>query len=311
MTQFFSKKSIIHKTVQVAGSTMVSRVLGVIRELLTVKYLGAGIASDAFITAFKIPNSLRKMFAEGALSAAFVPAFIAVLRKDEKKAHSLMSWGFIIFEGILLLLCELVMIFAPFVVYLIAPGFSQEQIAYTVPLLRILMPFILFISSGALLAGALQAMGQFFVPAFGPILLNIVFIIGLLICLTFHWPVEVLCFFILFGGFLLFVQHLVAYWQLNFKLGAPTVQARSAFFKLLPRFFVCFLSAGIMEISLFIDTAFGSFLPAGSLSLINYANRFMGIPLGVFAVAFSTILLPHFSRISVYAPKRLNFYDLV
>jgi len=310
MTQFFSKKSIIHKTMQVAGSTMVSRVLGVIRELLTVKYLGAGIASDAFITAFKIPNSLRKMFAEGALSAAFVPAFIAVLRKDEKKAHSLMSWGFIIFEGILLLLCALVMIFAPFVVYLIAPGFSQEQIAYTVPLLRILMPFILFISSGALLAGALQAMGQFFVPAFGPILLNIVFIIGLLICLTFHWPVEVLCFFILFGGFLLFVQHLVAYWQLNFKLGAPTVQARSAFFKLLPRFFVCFLSAGIMEISLFIDTAFGSFLPAGSLSLINYANRFMGIPLGVFAVAFSTILLPHFSRISVYAPKRLNFYIL-
>lgn len=310
MAHFLHKKSIIKKTIQVGGSTLISRMLGVVRELLMVKFLGAGAASDAFITAFKIPNSLRKIFAEGALSAAFVPSFITILRKEESYAHSLMTWAFLVFEGALLVLCALIMYFASLVITLVAPGFSSEQIALTIPLLRILMPFIFFISSSALLAAALQAMGRFFVPAFGPILLNFVFIIGLLICWLFKLRVDTFCFFVLVGGLLLFVHHLIAYWQLHFSFGPLTVRSWEVFKEILPKFFLCLLSMSVMEISLFIDTAFASYLPEGSISLIYYANRFMGIPLGVFAVALSTILLPHFSRISVYAPKRLNFYLL-
>ena len=310
MSQVLHKKSIIKKTVQIGGSTLISRFLGIIRELLMVRFLGAGIVSDAFLTAYKIPSSLRKIFAEGALSAAFVPSFIAALRKKENEAYSLMSLAFVLFEGSLLILCALIMIFARPVIATIAPGFSVEQVAITVPLLRVLMPFIFFISSSALLAGALQAVGHFFVPAFGPILLNIVFIAGLGICWFLQLPVIYLCFFILLGGFLQFLQHLHAYFKLNFAFGRITKNTWDSFSSILAKFFMVLLSMSVMEISLFIDTSFASYLPEGSISLIYYANRFVGIPLGVFAVAFSTILLPHFSRISTYAPKRLNFYLL-
>ncbi len=310
MVDILHKKSIIKKTIQIGSSTLMSRFLGIIRELLMVRYLGAGMISDAFLTAFKIPSSLRKIFAEGALSAAFVPSFVATLRKNKADAFSLMSLAFVLFEGILLIVCGLIMFFAYPIISLIAPGFSSEQIALTVPLLRILMPFIFFISSSALLAGGLQAVGHFFVPAFGPILLNIVFIIGLLICLFFKLPVTYLCFFILVAGMLQFLQHVHVYIQHHLSFGPITRETVRHFSHILAKFFMCLLSMSAMEISLFIDTSFASLLPEGSISLIYYANRFMGIPLGVFAVAFSTILLPHFSRISTYAPKRLNFYVL-
>ena len=308
--QILGKKTIIKKTIQVGSSTLISRFFGIIRELLMVRYLGAGIASDAFLTAFKVPNSLRKIFAEGALSAAFVPSFVTSLKHNKKAADSLMSLAFILFEGGLLCVCAILMIFAPWVIWLIAPGFDAAQIAIAVPLLRILMPFIFFISSSALLAGALQSVGKFFVPAFGPILLNVIFIAGLLICYFFGLPVTYLCFFILFGGFLQCVQHLIAYFNQGFGFGSVNKQTWQAFRHILKKFFPCLVSMSVMEISLFIDTGFASYLHPGSISLLYYANRFMNIPLGVFAVALSTILLPHFSRISTYAPARLNFYIL-
>jgi putative peptidoglycan lipid II flippase len=310
MAHTLHKKSIIRQTIKIGNSTLASRFLGVIRELLLVRYLGAQAISDAFLIAYKLPNSLRKIFAEGALSAAFIPSFITALRHKESVAHGLMSLAFLVFEGILLIVCALTIIFAPAVIHFAAPGFSAEQTILAIPLLRILMPFIFFISSSALLAGALQAVGHFFVPAFGPILLNIVFIIGLCVCWFFNLPVIYLCFFILLGGLLQFLQHVITYFKLNFTFGPITPDAWHAFKSILSKFFLCALSMSVIEINFFIDTQFASYLPAGSISLITYAFRFVGIPLGVFASAFSTILLPHFSRISIYAPKRLNFYIL-
>ena len=178
MSQTLHKKSIIKKTIQVGSSTLASRFLGIIRELLMVRFLGAGIISDAFIIAYQIPNLMRKIFAEGAMSAAFLPPFIATLRKDKEEACSLMSLAFVLFEGSLLILCALGMIFVGPIITFFAPGFSTEKIAITVSLARILMPFIFFISSSALLGGALQAVGKFFVPAFGPILLEHCFYCG-------------------------------------------------------------------------------------------------------------------------------------
>lgn len=304
-----NKKSILKKTIEVGGSTFASRCLGIIREILLVRFLGASALSDAFLTAFKIPNSLRKIFAEGALSAAFIPTIVQTVRKQGREAvNSLMSLAFIVFEGIVLFLCVLTSMYAHNVIRFIAPGFSEQQIADAVPLLKILMPFIFFISSSALLAGALQSVGHFFIPAFGPVLLNIVFITGLLFCLGYNLPIEILCWFILFGGFLLFVAHLVTYFKHHFKFSPIKREDVKLFGTVFAKFAACLPSVSIMEVSLFIDTSFASLLPKGSISLLYYANRFMGIPLGVFAVAFSTILLPHFSRVSAYAPKRLSFY---
>jgi len=302
------KKAVLKKCVQVGGTTLMSRFLGIIRELLMVRYLGAGIISDAFITAYKVPNTLRKIFAEGALSAAFVPSFIAALKKDPKEAESLLSFAFILFEGALLVLCAISMLIAPHLLWVIVPGFGEEKIAITVTFFRILMPFIFFISSSAILAGALQSVGRFFVPAFGPILLNIVFIIGLCICLFFSLPVSYVCFFILLGGLLQFLQHLYAYFRAGFRFGPVNKNTWHSFSHVLAKFCMTGVSMSVMELGLFIDTSFASLLSDGSVSLIYYANRFVGIPMGVFGVAFSTILLPYFSRIGTYAPKRLNFF---
>lgn len=310
MSTTLHKKSILKKTFQVGSSTLLSRFFGIIREALTVRYLGAGVVADAFFTAWKIPNSLRKMFADGALSAAFIPTLVRVVRKDKADVNSLMTVSFLFFEGFLLLGCALVMWKADFVLRLIVPGFSAEQIEYTIPMLRILMPFILFISSGALLAGALQAVGHFFVPAFSQVLLNIVFIGALLAGLYLGISVNTFCVFVLLSGLVQFIAHLVVYFRLHFGFGPIDSTAKQNFKLALLKFFPVFFSMSVMEINLFIDTSFASYLPAGSVSLLSYANRFMGIPLGVFAVAFSTILLPHFARVGSYAPKRLSFYLL-
>ncbi len=305
------KKNIIQKTIQVGTSTLASRILGLVREVLMSRYLGVGIMADAFVAAYKIPNSLRKIFAEGALSAAFIPTLVKLVKEGKRDdANGLISLGFLVFEGIVLVLCILVILTAPTVVWLMAPGFSQEEIARAVPFLRILMPFIFFISSSSLLAGALQSVNHFFVPAFSPILLNIVFIASLTLCLINKLPVEYLCFFILCGGCLQFLWHIATFFKLQFSFGAISSRVKQIFSSVFVKFGNCLLSMSVMELSLIIDTQFASWLPTGSVALIYYANRFMGIPLGVFVTAFSTILLPHFSRVVTYAPKRLSFYLL-
>jgi putative peptidoglycan lipid II flippase len=307
----FKRKSIIQKTVQVGGWTLISRCLGIVREILTVRYIGASALSDAFFTAWKIPNTLRKLFAEGALSAAFVPAIVKTMRSEGRdEIKGLMSLGFVVFEGMVLLLCMIGMIFAQPVISLIAPGFSQEQILAGAQFLRILMPFIFLISTSALLAGPLQAVGKFFAPAAGPIFLNICYIAGLIFCLMYQLPITALCWFIICGGIVQLGVHIIAYTRLNIGFGLCTRKDLKKFGYVLVRFIPCFLSMGVMEVGIFIDTSFASLLSKGSVSLLSYANRFMGIPLGVFGVALSTILFPYFSRVSTYAPKRLGFYLL-
>jgi len=305
------KRSIIKKTIEVGGSTMLSRFLAIIREVLIVRFLGVGAISDAFFTAYKIPNSLRKIFAEGALSAAMIPTVVSILRKKNKKSlNKFMSLAFLVFEGALLALCALVIWKAQCVVRFAAPGFSPEQVVFTARLLQVLMPFIFFLSSSALLAGPLQSVGHFFIPAISPALLNVVFISSLLICLTFGLSVKHLCLFILVGGLIQLLLHVFAYFRLDFSFQKPDRESWVSMSHVMRKFLPCLFSMSIVEVSLFVDTMFASWLPKGSVTLIYYANRFMGIPLGVFGAAFSTILLPHFSKLSLYAPKRISFYLL-
>ena len=311
MSELLHKKSILKKTFQVGSNTLASRFLGLAREILLMRFLGVGVVADAFTTAFMIPNSLRKIFAEGALTAAFVPTFVTLFHKGGKeKADELMALAFLFFEGFVLLLCTLVMWQPEYVIGLIAPGFSEAQVAATIPCLRILMPFIFFISTSSLLAGALHSVNHFFIPAFCPVLLNITFIGGILACLAYGWSVEYLCYAILFGGFLQLLAHIFKYFSLGFSFRRPDADTTRSFGQVLFKFLLCFLSMSVMELSLIIDQRFASYLHVGSVTLIKYTSRFMGIPLGVFAVAFSTILLPHFSKVNLTDPKRLHFYLL-
>lgn len=304
-----SKQALRRNTIQIAALTIVSRAFGVIRDFLLTRYLGVSGVSDAFLTAYRIPNLLRKAFAEGALSAAFIPSVVQQVRQEGNHSiGSMMTLGFIFFEGLVLLIVFLVMIFARSILHLIVPGFSPEQIEICVPMVRVLMPFIFFISSSALLAGPLQAVNHFFVPAFGPILLNIIFILGLITCLLLQLPIITFCWFIIAGGFLLLLSHLIAYIKLHFTFAHIKSADVRRFGKIMMKFLMCLPAVSIMEVNSFIDARFASYLVQGSITLIDFANKFIGIPLGVFAVAFSITLLPYVSRVGSYAPKRLHFY---
>lgn len=310
-TSSSSSANILKKIIEVGGSTLTSRLFGLIRDALLVRYLGASSLSDAFVTAHKIPNSLRKAFAEGALSAAFIPTATLLTRNNNTHSISgLMSLTFLIFEGLVLIVCLIIMKYAEHVIQFVAPGFNEEQITAATSMLHILMPFILLISSSALLGGALQSVGKFFIPAVAQVLTNIIVIIGLGLCLWFHLPINYLCWFILLAGFAHFALHVNAYLKAGFSFGKIDRQDIQRVMGMIGTFLLCLPSISLMEVALFIDTSFASRLPTGSISLISYANRFVGIPLGAFAVAFSTILLPHFSRVHRYSPKRLHFYLL-
>lgn len=266
----FTRQSIIKKTLQVGKFTLLSRLLGLVREFFFGRFLGASELSDAFITAWKVPNSLRKIFAEGALSAAFVPTIVQKVRSEGRQAiGSMMFLGFLIFEGMVLLLTALAMQHAYGFIALIAPGFSPDQIAKGATYLRIVMPFIFLISTSALLAGALQAVGHFFVPAIGPVLLNIMYIAGLVVCLAYKLPVEWLCWFIMVGGVIQLLAHVIAYLNLRFRFRVIGRDDLKQFVPILSKFVLCLLSMSVMELGLFIDTSFGSLLSKGSVSLIN------------------------------------------
>lgn len=306
-----TKKNITKKTSIVGLLTLLSRFFALFREMLLTKFLGANAGSDGFFTALKIPNALRKIFAEGAMTNACVPTTVQMVHVSGTQGiSSLMSLMFLVFETIVFAICAIVMWYPKKILWAIAGGFSAEQIDIAAPWLQILMPLIFFVSSGSLLASALQSIGSFSIPAFTPILLNVVIIIGLLICNYNNLSVNALCWFFSIGCFVQFICHLIAYWRAGFTFSAIKKSDLPILYSVLHKFFISLLGCSIEEVNLFISTSFASYLKHGSISLLRYANLFINIPLGVFATALSTVLLPHFSRVSIFAPKRLFFYLL-
>lgn len=290
---------------------MLSRLFGIVREALTMRYLGATALADAFLTAFKIPNTLRKAFAEGALSAAVVPVLTSRVHEQGKSSiNGLMILFFLVFELCVFVLCIVGMVWSHEIIALIAPGFSPETVATSAQMLRIVMPFIITVSLSALFAAALQSDNRFLVPSLGPVFINIVIILTLLLCLGFNLPVSVLCWGILIGGLSQCIVHLMAFYHAGFRFASFTTNDLVTVRTVLVRFVLCLPSISLMELSSFIDTSFASNLKSGSIALLYLANRVVGIPLGVFAVAFATVLLPHMSRVARFSPKRLSFYLL-
>ncbi|KKQ33143.1 MAG: hypothetical protein US49_C0002G0038 [candidate division TM6 bacterium GW2011_GWF2_37_49] len=311
MNLHLSKRDILKKTAQFGSFTFLSKILGIIREVLIARFFGVGAISDAFIMSFRIPNFFRQVFAEGALNASFIPAFIKTVKEGKREqSNGLMTLSFLAFESVILLMYVFVFFKTEWVIRLIAPGFSQEQIYYAIPFLRILFPFLFFVSSSTLFAGVLQSVNCFAVPAFGPVLWNIVYVGSLILALYWHLSPNIVCFGIIFGGFLWMVMNAFFYLKYGFRVGKITSDVVILFRDVLKRFLPCLFGVSIVELNLFVGTVVASFLPTGSLTLLYLSSRFMNIPLGAFAVALSNILLSHFSRIVLYAPRRLNYYIL-
>ncbi len=284
----------------VSGMTLLSRILGFVRDALIARAFGAGLATDAFFVAFRLPNLLRRLFAEGAFSQAFVPILAEYKnRHSAEETRELVDCVASVLGLALVVVTVLGVALAPVVVYLSAPGFATDpdKFGLTVALLRITFPYILFISMVALAAGVLNTHNRFAVPAFAPVLLNVSFIVAAAFFAPyFDPPVLVLGWAVFAGGILQLLWQLpflarlglLPRWRLN--LHHPGL--RRVLKLMLPALF----GVSISQISLLINTIFASFLVSGSVSWLYYADRLMEFPAGMLGAALGTILLPSLAK---------------
>ncbi|MEM7124186.1 MAG: murein biosynthesis integral membrane protein MurJ [Pseudomonadota bacterium] len=286
--------------VTVSGLTLVSRVLGYARDVLFAALLGTGLAADAFFVAFKLPNFFRRLFAEGAFSAAFVPMFAGKLETDgNEAARRLASDALAMLVACLLVIVLLAEIAMPLVMSVLAPGFRDqpEKFALAVELTRITFPYLLLVSMVALLGGMLNSAGRFAAFAAAPILLNLSLIVAAL--LARHGGTEVaetLAWGISAGGVAQLIMLLVGVRRAGLmpRIAWPRLTADVK--KVLKLFGPAALGAGAVQLNLVVDIVIASLLPTGAISYLYYADRLNQLPLGVVGIAVGTALLPLLSR---------------
>ncbi|HYX64769.1 MAG TPA: murein biosynthesis integral membrane protein MurJ [Burkholderiales bacterium] len=283
----------------VSSLTFVSRILGYVRDFIIARAFGAGLGTDAFFVAFRIPNLLRRLFAEGAFSQAFVPVLAAYKAKDEQGVKTLVDGVATLLFLALVAAAVLGIVLASAVVWVSAPGFSRDPAKFdlTVTMLRITFPYIVFISLVAFSAGVLNTWNRFSIPAITPALLNVAFIVGALgFAGRFDPPTLVLAWAVFAGGVLqlafqvpfLARMGLLPRWRLD--LGHPGVR------RILKLMGPAAFGVSISQVSLLINTIFASFLVTGSVSWLYYADRLMEFPAGMLGAALGTILLPSLSK---------------
>lgn len=284
----------------VSSMTMFSRVLGFARDAIVARVFGAGMATDAFFVAFKLPNLLRRIFAEGAFSQAFVPILAEYKSKQGEEATRV----FVAYvSGLLTLALAVVtvlgMLAAPWVIMVTAPGFADtaDKFALTTQLLRITFPYILLISLASLVGAILNTWNRFSIPAFAPTFLNISMIgFALFAAPYFHPPVLALAWAVTVGGVLQLVYQLPHLKKIG-MLVLPRISFRDAgAMRVIKQMGPAILGVSVSQISLIINTIFASFLVSGSVSWMYYADRLMEFPSGVLGVALGTILLPSLSK---------------
>ena len=284
----------------VSSLTMVSRVLGFLRDAVVARTLGAGLVTYAFFVAFKIPNLLRRMFAEGAFSQAFVPMLAEYKAKNEPGATRELIDATASFLFVLLVLLSLVGVLAAAAVVLVsAPGFfaQPEKFELTVLLTRFCFPYIFFISLVALASGILNTWGRFAVPAVAPALLNVSFIAcALWLAPHLQQPVLALAIAVLIGGAL----QLAALWLALSRLGLiPRWRwdpRHSGLRRIMRLMLPALLGVSVVQLSLLLNTLFASFVGDGGVSWLYYADRLMEFPAGMLGAALGTILLPSLAR---------------
>jgi len=295
------KRSSMLRSVASFGSmTMVSRVFGLMRDMVISSVFGANAATDAFWVAFRIPNFMRRLFAEGSFTTAFVPVFTEIKETGshaDLKALVARTAGALC--GVLLVIVGLAMIFMPQVAMVFSPGaiHDPKKFALTVELLRLTFPFVLFISMTALAGGALNSFNRFGMPALVPVILNLCMISAALwLSPHLHTPILALGWAILFGGILQVLFLLPQLAQLDLlslpRWGFANPDVRRVMRLMVPTLF----GSSIMQVNLLLDTVIASLLFVGSQSWVSQADRFLELPLGVFGIAFGTVMLPTLSQ---------------
>ncbi|HIP69099.1 MAG TPA: murein biosynthesis integral membrane protein MurJ, partial [Chromatiales bacterium] len=279
--------------------TMISRLLGYVRDMVIAVSFGATGATDAFFVAFRIPNMLRRMFAEGAFSQAFVPVFTEQREKGEHaEVKDLVDHVAGSLSLILAVITVVGVLAAPILILIFAPGFADEpdrqQLA--TQMLRLTFPYVLFISLTALAAGILNSFGKFAVPAFTPVFLNLALIAAALwLAPRMENPVTALAWGVFIAGIVQLLFQLPALKKLGLiprlRLNRDHPGVKKVLKLMLPALF----GSSVAQINLLINTIIASFLVAGSISWLYFSDRFVELPLALFGVAIGTVILPQLS----------------
>jgi len=287
----------------VSGLTFLSRILGFVRDMVLAHSFGAGAGADAFLVAFKIPNFMRRLFAEGAFSQAFVPILSEYkTQREHLEVQDLVNHVAGTLGTVLLLVSFIGVLAAPVFILIFAPGFlgDSEKFALSSEMLRITFPYIFFIALTAFAGAILNAYGRFAPPAFTPVLLNICLISAALWWSPrFEQPILALAWGVLIAGLVQFLFQLPFLAKLHllpkpiFKR-KPHEGVRRILKLMLPAVF----AVSVTQISLLIDTLMASFLVTGSVAWLYYSDRMLEFPIGVFGVALATVILPKLSRLA-------------
>jgi putative peptidoglycan lipid II flippase len=297
-----SEKVKVAKAAGVVGlATLLSRVMGYIRDMVMSWAFGTGMAADAFYVAYRIPNLLRELLAEGSMSAAFIPVFTETLTKESKEsARRLANAVFARLLVILAVITCLGVIFAPFVVKAVAWGWAykaeHDKYVLGVTLTRIMFPYLLFIGLAALAMGMLNSLRSFLMPALSPVMLNVMTISAVVLSLRFlPDPIVGVAFGIVLGGMFQFLIQTPGLKKQGMMIRPQFAPTHPGVKKIGRLALPVFLSSSVNQLNIFVGTIFASFLATGSITYLFYGMRFIHFPLGIFGIAVATAVLPTMS----------------
>ncbi|GFO68309.1 putative lipid II flippase MurJ [Geomonas limicola] len=296
-----SEKRNIARAASVLGAaTMLSRIMGMLRDMVVSRLFGAGLATDAFFAAFQIPNMLRRFFAEGALTAAFVPTFSEwYTNKGEEETRALANVCFTVLTIVMAAITAIGIVLSPQLVHLMFPGFAgnPEKTSITIFLNRLMFPYIFFVSLVALCMGILNTVRHFFTPAISTVFLNLSMILSALFLHSrFEVPIVSLAVGVLIGGFLQLVLQLPVLYRKGFPLRPNFSFDHPALKRIALLMGPSIFGVGVYYLNIAVGAILASKLPEGSVSYLYYAQRLFEFPQGIFTVAVAQAVLPSMSR---------------
>ena len=298
-----TRRGLLGSSLVVGSMTLLSRVLGLIRDVVLAGFIGATSGADAFFVAFKIPNFLRRLFAEGAFSQAFIPVLSDYRATgDDPALQQFINRVAGVMGGVLFLVTAVMVLAAPIVATLFAPGFMSDPVkfALTVDMLRITFPYLFLISLTGMAGAILNSYGYFAIPAITPVFLNLSLILAALVASQwFDPPILALAWGVLVAGvcqLTLQLPFLARIGRLPKPVWTPKDEGVGRVMRLM---ITALFGVSVSQINLLLDTVLASLLPDGSVAWLYYSDRLTELPLGVFGIAIATVILPNLSDLRI------------
>ena len=293
-------KGLLKSSAVVSAMTMISRVLGLLRDILLARFIGADDNADAFFVAFKVPQFLRRLFAEGAFNQAFVPVMSDIKQqRGDQAVKALVDRVAASLGSSVFLVVSLVVVGAPWFVYLVAFGFSDQpaKLALTTDLMRITFPYLFFITITGLFSSILNSYQRFAVPAITPVILNLCLIAGIVwLSPQFEKPVYALAIAVFVAGLLQMLFQIPSLHKIGMVPKPKWDWHDNGVQRVIKLMLPAIFGVSVSQINLLLDTLIATFLPGGSVSWLYFSDRLAELPLGVFAIAIATVILPSLSR---------------